>query len=184
MDCLEIRTLGDPVLRRKAAKVTSITRRIRTLAEQMLLTMYEEKGIGLAAPQVGVPKQLIVVDVQEEDSGALVLINPRIAEHSKRVVCMEEGCLSIPGLRAAVFRPERVVVHALNLSGKSIAVDADGLLARCLQHEIDHLNGILFIDYLAPNERARLLDAYARETAAQSAAERYSLSTPYPTAEE
>lgn len=134
----------DPILRRKATPVKKISKRIQRLTADMLETMYEAKGVGLAAPQVGVGERVIVVDVGE---GPITLINPKIisAEGDDRDV---EGCLSIPGKNGYVTRRRKVTVEGLTPDGKERRYTAEGLLARAFQHEIDHLDGILFIDYL------------------------------------
>lgn len=144
MAILKIVTLENPVLRKKAREVTKVSRRLRDLAKNMLETMYSNKGLGLAAPQVGVSERLIVIDTGE---GPLVLFNPKLTskEGEDREI---EGCLSIPGRNEYITRAQRVTVHGLNLEGKKVQISGSGLLARALQHEIDHLNGILFIDYL------------------------------------
>lgn len=144
MALLKIHTGEDPVLRKKARSITKISKKLRTLAKDMLETMYHANGVGLAAPQVGISERMVVIDV---GSGPLILINPEITkkEGENRDV---EGCLSLPGRSEYVTRAERVWVTALDLNGKQINLTGEGLLARAFQHEIDHLNGILFIDYL------------------------------------
>lgn len=137
-----IRLQGDPVLREKSKPVTRVTPNIQKLIDDMADTMYDAEGIGLAAPQVGILKRVIVVDVGE---GLLGLVNPEVvlAEGEQTG---PEGCLSIPGIQADVTRANHVIVKGLNRDGEPVAVDAEGLLARCLQHEIDHLDGVLFLD--------------------------------------
>ncbi|MGE5530379.1 MAG: peptide deformylase [Patescibacteria group bacterium] len=149
MAVLQIVTEGHPVLRRKAKPVGKLTKRLAKLARDMIETMYEAKGVGLAAPQVDVPERLIVVDVGQ---GLVVLFNPAIAraEGSERDV---EACLSIPGRSGYVTRAARVVVEGMNRQGRLERVEASGYFARALQHEIDHLDGILFIDRLDPDQR-------------------------------
>lgn len=146
---LPIRYEDDPVLRKKSKEITKVTKRIRQLAKDMLDTMYKAKGVGLAAPQVGVSERLIVIDVGQ---GPLVLINPKIISCSgdDRDV---EGCLSIPGRSEYITRSAKVKASALNPDGKSFVVEGEGLLARALQHEIDHLDGVLFIDYLTKDNK-------------------------------
>ena len=150
---LPLRFLGDPVLRRKADAVPAVTPEIRDLIEAMFATMYEEEGVGLAAPQVGRSLRLFVVDVESEEEGGervkQVFVNPVILERSGEIVG-EEGCLSIPGLRADVKRAAQVVVEATDADGNPFRLEAEGLLARALQHEQDHLDGILFLDRLGP----------------------------------
>lgn len=133
---------GSEVLRQKAEPVKNITNRTRKLIKDMIETMYAADGAGLAAPQIGISKQIVVIDVGE---GPICLVNPEIIEAEGEEIDVE-GCLSIPGLRAYVKRSSRVVVNALNEKGRPIRVTGDGLLARALQHEIDHLNGILMTD--------------------------------------
>jgi peptide deformylase len=132
-------------LRKKARPVEKITDQEKQLFEDMLATMYSKKGVGLAAPQVGVLKQLIVVDV---GSGPLRLVNPRITSKVKERSCMEEGCLSFPGINVKVRRSQHITVEALDCSGAPVKIQARSMMARALQHEIDHLQGRLIIDYL------------------------------------
>jgi peptide deformylase len=143
---IKIYTSEEPTLRLKAREITKITKRIKVLAKDMLDTMYHANGVGLAAPQVGISERIIVIDV---GAGPIVLINPVITkkEGENRDI---EGCLSLPGRNEYVTRAERVSVVALDLAGKKVNLTGEGLLARAFQHEIDHLNGILFIDYLNP----------------------------------
>ena len=138
----QIVKLGDPVLREVAKKVPKITPNIIKLLENMKDTLYEARGVGLAAPQIGISKRVVVIDIGE---GLLELINPVIvAQEGKEVDT--EGCLSIPGVEAEVLRAEKVTVEAQNRNGEKFTISGKGFLARALQHEIDHLNGILFID--------------------------------------
>ncbi|PYM84409.1 MAG: peptide deformylase [Candidatus Rokuibacteriota bacterium] len=154
MAILGVRKYGDPVLRRRAERVREVTPEIQATVRDMIDTMYHEVGIGLAAPQVGVTLRLMVVD-EEKGRGALALINPEIVEEGGRVVA-EEGCLSIPGIFATVARAEWVRVEAQGVEGQPLGLDARGLLARVLQHEMDHLDGVLFIDRLDPVQRDRV----------------------------
>jgi len=153
---LQIRYYGDPVLRKRAQPVHEITDAERQLAEAMLMTLYATgNGIGLAATQVGILKRLIIIDIGEEageDCEPLLLFNPEILSTEGEAVA-EEGCLSMPNITAEVKRPEKVVVDALNPCNEKIHIEADGLLARVLQHEIDHLNGVLFIDRIGGLKR-------------------------------
>lgn len=137
-----IREENEAVLRKKSKPITEITPKIKELAEDMLDTLYEANGVGLAAPQVGILKRLVVIDIGE---GANILINPEILE-TEGEQTGNEGCLSIPGKMACVIRPNYVKVKAVNLEGEEITVEGEGLMARALCHEIDHLNGILYID--------------------------------------
>ena len=141
MATLEIVTYPNPILLKEAQPVSRVTRRVRRLASRMLETMYDAQGIGLAAPQVGVRRRVVVVDVGEKP---IVLINPEITAAEGEQVGLE-GCLSLPDLVGEVPRAEWVMAKGLNRRGKPIAVEGEGLLARALQHEVDHLNGILFI---------------------------------------
>jgi peptide deformylase len=159
---LIIETLGAEALRRPAAEVKEIDDDLRTLIADMFETMYEAEGIGLAAPQVGLGLRVIVVDVQQEGTEPLALVNPRILESSRETDKAEEGCLSIPGVSAGVERPSRVVVEGIDETGHPIRMEAEGLLGRCLQHEIDHLDGILFIDRISPLKRRMVLQKYKR----------------------
>lgn len=137
-----IRTLEDEILRKKSRKVEEINDRIKVLIKDMFETMYKADGVGLAAPQVGILKRVVVIDVGTDP---ISLINPEIIE-SQGEYLDEEGCLSIPGQQGKVLRPEKVKVKALNEEGEEIIIEGEGLLARALCHEIDHLDGILFID--------------------------------------
>ena len=157
---LKIEMLGSEVLRRRADEVLEIDESVRTLVEDMFETMYDAEGIGLAAPQVGISRRIIVVDVNEEGKPAFAMINPRVVESGRDTAKSEEGCLSIPGISALVERTERVVVEGLDEDGQPMRVEGDGLLGRCLLHEIDHLDGVLFIDRLSPLKRDMLLKKY------------------------
>ncbi|AGK97312.1 peptide deformylase [Clostridium pasteurianum] len=143
-----IRTLGDNILRKKSRNVDKINDRILTLIEDMKETMYEAHGVGLAAPQVGILKRLVVIDVGE---GPIALINPEIIE-TKGSAIDEEGCLSIPEREGKVERPEYVKAKALNEKGEAIEIEGNGLLARAICHELDHLDGVLFIDKLVEGD--------------------------------
>lgn len=156
MAILEIRTFGDPALRARAAQVEEVTDVHRRLIADMIETMREAPGVGLAAPQVGVLERIFVWEVDDR-YGAV--INPRVAATSEESEVEEEGCLSIPGLYYPVERPARVRVEGLDENGRPVAFDADELLARVFQHEIDHLDGVLFLDRL-PDETRR--EALAR----------------------
>ena len=152
---LEILHFPDPRLRRKAHPVEHVDKDIHRLVDDMFETMYEAPGIGLAAPQVNVSKRIIVIDVSEDHSKALCFINPEITER-RGTEAMEEGCLSVPGFYETVQRAEWVKVHALDQGGQPFDLEADGLLAVCIQHEIDHLDGKLFVDYLSSLKRQRI----------------------------
>ncbi|MGI0482088.1 peptide deformylase [Geminocystis sp. CENA526] len=145
---LEMHYLGDKVLRQPAKRVAKVDDSIRELVKQMLQTMYSENGIGLAAPQIGIHKQIIVIDCQPDNPNtpALVLINPEIKKSSKDLCVMEEGCLSIPNVFLDVVRPRSIDVVYKDEFGKQKKMKAMGLLSRVIQHEMDHLNGVLFVD--------------------------------------
>lgn len=155
----EIVLYGDPILRKKTEVVTEFDDDLRDLVEDMFRIMYEEEGLGLAAPQAGDGRRVFVLDVpaasDAEDDLKLVMVNPRI-ETAGKVVSEEEGCLSIPGIREKVSRPERVTVVFQDLEGEEYELEADGLVSRAVQHEYDHLEGILFTDRL-PSLRRSLL---------------------------
>jgi peptide deformylase len=157
MPRLEVRILGDPVLRQKAQPVAAITPELRRLIADMFDTMYAEEGVGLAAPQVGVTDRVIVVDPHDDETEPFALINPEILDASKETEKNEEGCLSIPGVRDMVERSMRVRVRGLSEDGEVKEFDAEGLLSRILQHEVDHLDGILFFDRVGPLKRKLLL---------------------------
>ncbi|MGD2215464.1 MAG: peptide deformylase [Gemmatimonadales bacterium] len=158
---LDIRLLGDPVLRQRAEVVEEIDDGLRELAEQMFEAMYMGEGIGLAAPQVGVLKRLFVMDIREDEVEPQAVVNPVIVEHSG-LERGEEGCLSLPGLVGTVERSARIVMEGLDPEGKPLRIEASELLARCIQHEIDHLDGILFIDHLSPIKRKMLLSKWKK----------------------
>jgi peptide deformylase len=160
MSVLKIEMLGAEVLRRRAEEIDEIDDALRGLVRDMFETMYQAEGIGLAGPQVGVERRVIVVDVREEGSTPFALVNPRIVETGRETDRAEEGCLSIPGVAGVVERPARVVVEGLSEHGEPVRIEADGLLGRCLQHEVDHLDGVLFIDRLSPLKRKMVLKKY------------------------
>ncbi|MGD1896126.1 MAG: peptide deformylase [Phormidesmis sp.] len=145
---LSIHYLGDRVLRQPAKRVAKVDNALRDLVRKMLQTMYSEDGIGLAAPQVGVNKQLLVVDADPEDAAnqPLVLINPKVISYSKELATGQEGCLSIPGVYLDVVRPAAIEVSYKDESGRPRKLKADDLLARVIQHEMDHLDGVMFVD--------------------------------------
>ena len=141
----------DPILRKKSSLIENVDDQVRKLMDDMLLTMYEAPGIGLAAVQVGILKRVIVIDISKDDQKKkpMFFVNPKITHKSKKTSVYEEGCLSLPGHFAEIERPSECHVNYLDYNGREKELKADGLLATCLQHEIDHLNGILFIDYLS-----------------------------------
>ena len=161
MSVREIRLLGDPVLREEAEPVEEIDEEIRRLADDLLETMYDADGVGLAAPQVGVSLRMFAYDVREPDQPFGVLINPVVTEEEGSEKG-EEGCLSIPGLSAVVERADRIVIEGLNPEGEEVRLEADGLLARCLLHERDHLDGVLFLDRISPIKRKLLLNKWSK----------------------
>jgi peptide deformylase len=154
MAVLSVRRYGDPVLRRRAEMVQEVTPELRRIADDMIDTMYDEVGLGLAAPQVGVSLRLMVVG-DERGRDPRALINPLIVASGGEVTA-EEGCLSLPGIFADVTRSEWVQVEAQDVSGHPVSIRARGLLARVLQHEMDHLDGVLFIDRVDPVTRDRI----------------------------
>ena len=162
MALLEILHFPDPRLRIKAKPITAVTETHRRLAADMLATMYAAPGIGLAATQVGVDQRLIVVDVSDHNDEPQVFLNPEILSQEGTEV-MQEGCLSVPGVYEDVERAERIRVRVMDLEGKTREFDADGLLAVCIQHEIDHLNGKLFVDYLSDLKRQRIRKRVEKE---------------------
>ncbi|MGG5808657.1 peptide deformylase [Falsiroseomonas sp. CW058] len=167
-DLLPILLVPDPRLRTKAKPVAPGDPRIPALAERMLATMYKAPGIGLAAPQVGESLRLVVVDLQAEDRREpMVMVNPEVTGASRDLAAREEGCLSLPGHFAEVTRPAVVKVRWTDLSGARREVEADGLLAACLQHEIDHLDGVLFVDHLSALKRNMMLRKFAKEQKAK-----------------
>jgi peptide deformylase len=150
-----IRLVGDPVLRQRAAEVTTIDGRLAKLADDMVTTMYEAPGMGLAAPQVGVEKRLFVYDIGE---GPHTIVNPQIVE-STGEWAYEEGCLSVPGLSWEIIRPKEVHLTGVDLDGNEVSIEADELTARCFQHELDHLDGVLLLERLDPDTRKQALKA-------------------------
>jgi peptide deformylase len=155
MALLDILTYPDPRLRQRARPVDAVDASVKQLAGDMAQTMYAAKGIGLAATQVGVAKRVVVMDLSAEHDQLLVLINPRVLARDGSQEC-EEGCLSVPDVFETVERALRVTVSYLDLDGEARQMDADGLLAVCVQHEIDHLDGKLFVDYLSRLKQNRL----------------------------
>ncbi|RZM03582.1 MAG: peptide deformylase [Variovorax sp.] len=151
-----ILSFPDPRLHTVAKPVQGVDARIRTLVSDMLETMYDASGIGLAATQVDVHERLVVIDVSEERDQPLVLINPEIVWASPERIVNEEGCLSVPGIYDGVERSTSVRVTALDLQGEPRTIEADGLLAICIQHELDHLLGKVFVEYLSPLKRNRI----------------------------
>lgn len=161
----EIVVLGDEVLRRPGEDVDVFDEDLARLVQDMFETMYHADGVGLAAPQISISKRVCVIDVREEDeplAGKVALINPEIVEFSKETDKTTEGCLSIPGLEEIVTRPESVKVRALDPTGEPIELEIGGLFSRALQHEVDHLDGVLFIDRVSPLKRRMLLKKWKK----------------------
>ncbi len=174
---LDILTFPDPRLRIRAAPVARVDAQVQHIVSDMLETMYAAPGIGLAAVQVNIPKRIVVMDVSEDKDRPLCLINPEILERSGEEQ-MDEGCLSVPGFYEPVTRAERVRVRALDRNGEPFELDADGLLAVCIQHEIDHLEGKLFVDHISALKRLRIrhkLEKERRQSAAPAAGKRQAI---------
>jgi peptide deformylase len=165
LDTLRLRIVPDPVLRARARLVRDDeAERVRDLVSRMYATMYNAPGIGLAAPQVGVGWRVAIIDLKPEDRPApLTLVNPEIVGLSDELATHEEGCLSLPGQYAEITRPARVKVRYHDHAGAMREIEAEGLLAACLQHEIDHLDGILFVDHLSPLKRNMIIRRVAKE---------------------
>lgn len=155
MSILSVLEFPDPRLRTVAKTVTEVDAKIKKLVDDLFETMYEEHGVGLAATQVDVHKRIIVMDISEDKKNPICLINPQLIEQVGEEES-DEGCLSVPGIFEPVKRAEKVKITALNQQGKSFELEADGLLAICIQHEMDHLLGKLFVDYLSPLKRQRI----------------------------
>ena len=161
----DIVRLGSEVLRRRGDPVSVFDAALARLIDDMFETMYHAEGVGLAAPQIGISKQICVVDVRDEriaESQRVALVNPKIIESSKKTAKASEGCLSIPGLEEYVTRPDQVVVRAQNADGETFEVEGEGLYSRALQHEIDHLEGVLFLDRVSPLKRRMLLKKWKK----------------------
>ena len=156
MAILPILCYPDPRLHKVAQPVQAVDERIQTLVADMLATMYDAQGIGLAATQVDVHERVVVIDTSEERNQPQVLINPQIVWASSEQVTGDEGCLSVPGIYDGVQRASAVRVQALDEKGRSRVIEAEGLLAVCIQHELDHLQGKVFVDYLSPLKRGRI----------------------------
>ena len=164
-------SLPDKRLRLMSEPVARIDEDLRTLVADMFETMYDAPGVGLAAVQVGVPKRVVTIDATrgEEEKQPIALINPEIVWSSEEKIAHEEGCLSIPEYLDEVERPERVKVRFLDLEGRTQELEADGLLARVVQHEVDHINGVLFIDHLSKLKRDRVIKKYAKAAKREAA---------------
>ncbi len=164
MPLREIVLLGDPILREKAAEVETFDDELRRLVQDMFITMAAAEGAGLAAPQVGVGKRVLVADVsgEGEEGGRVALVNPTIVEVSGEEDRTAEGCLSVPGVTEVVRRPEQVVIEGFDTTGEAVRLEVEGLLSRVLQHEVDHLDGVLFFDRISPLKRRMLLKKYRK----------------------
>jgi peptide deformylase len=169
MTIYPIITIPDPVLRKEAAPVERVDDELRRLMDDMLATMYDAPGVGLAAPQIGISRRLIVMDAARDDDPPepLAMVNPRILERSDEMRIHEEGCLSIPEVTAEVERPGAVRVAYLDREGKPQEVDLEGIWATIVQHEVDHLNGVLFIDYLSRLKRDMIVKKFTKQKRAE-----------------
>ena len=163
MAILPVLRFPDERLRTKAQPVTEVNDDVRATISDMFETMYDENGVGLAATQVDIHQRIVVIDVSEDKDQPYVLINPEIIEKSDNTLVNEEGCLSVPGCYAKVDRSTEVTVKALDKDGKEFSLDGEELLAICIQHELDHLDGILFVDYLSPLKRQRIKTKLEKE---------------------
>jgi len=163
MTILTVLRFPDERLRTKATPVKEMNDDIKNIVSDMFETMYDEKGVGLAATQVNIHQQIVVIDVSENKEQPLVLINPEIITRSEETLINEEGCLSVPGCYAKVDRHSKVTVKALDIKGDTFTLDGDELLGICIQHELDHLQGILFVDYLSPLKRQRIKKKLEKE---------------------
>lgn len=161
--------LPDPLLRQQSKPIEQVDAEITRLADDMLETMYDAPGIGLAAIQIGVPRRMLVIDIsrEDEDRKPIVFINPEILTVSDDVSTYEEGCLSIPDYYAEVERPAALTLAYIDRDGKKQTLEADGLLATCLQHEIDHLNGVLFIDHISRLKREMVIKKFTKAARAK-----------------
>ena len=161
----KILTEPDPILRKKCEPLEKVDTETKKLMDDMLETMYAAPGIGLAAAQVGILKRLVVIDIskEEEKKKPIFLINPQIIHQSKKTSVYEEGCLSLPGQFAEIERPAECTIKYIDYDGKEKELKSDGLLATCIQHEIDHLNGILFIDYLSKLKKDMIIKKLVKQ---------------------
>ncbi len=163
-------TIPDPVLRNQAAEIERVDDELRQLMDDMLATMYDAPGVGLAAPQIGIPRRLIVMDASkdEDEKTPIVMVNPRILERSEELRVHEEGCLSIPEVTAEVERPAMARVAYLDREGKPQEAELEGIWSTIVQHEIDHLNGVLFIDYLSRLKRDMIVKKFTKQKRAEA----------------
>ena len=155
----------DPILRKKSSLIENVDDQVRKLMDDMLLTMYEAPGIGLAAVQVGILRRVIVIDISKDDQKKkpIFLVNPKIVLRSKKTSIYEEGCLSLPGHFAEIERPKECEVNYIDYHGKERKLKAKGLLSTCIQHEVDHLDGVLFVDYLSKLKRNMIIKKLVRQ---------------------
>ena len=165
MTIRKILTEPDPLLRQKSKKVEAVNNEIRSLMDDMLETMYQAPGIGLAAIQIGIPKNVIVMDLSKSDEkkNPLYFVNPEIINNSVNKATYEEGCLSVPGQFAEIDRPDKCKVKYLDYNGREKIMNTEGLLATCIQHEMDHLEGILFIDYLSKLKKNMIVKKLSKQ---------------------
>jgi peptide deformylase len=163
MAILDVLRFPDERLRTKAIPVAEVNDDIKNIVADMFETMYAEKGVGLAATQVNIHQRIVVIDVSEDKEQSYVLINPEIIKKNDEIMINEEGCLSVPSSYAKVERHTEVTVKALDIDGKEFELAGDELLAICIQHELDHLNGVLFVDYLSPLKRKRIQTKLEKE---------------------
>ena len=163
MAILDVLRFPDERLRTKAEPVAEVNDEIKKIVDDMFETMYAENGVGLAATQVNIHKRIVVIDVSENKEQSYVLINPEIIKKSDETMINEEGCLSVPTCYAKVDRHNEVTVKALDRDGNQFELDGDELLSICIQHELDHLNGVLFVDYLSPLKRKRIQTKLEKE---------------------
>tara|TARA_S200000501_G_scaffold361598_1_gene390088 strand:+ start:573 stop:1097 length:525 start_codon:yes stop_codon:yes gene_type:complete len=165
MSIKEIKTLPDKILREQSKTVDKVDGEVRKLMDDMLQTMYAAPGIGLAAIQIGIPKRVVVMDLSKdkEKKNPFYFVNPEIIWKSENLVSYEEGCLSIPNQFAEIDRPDKCHVKFLNYQGKEELVKAEGLFSTCIQHEVDHLNGVLFIDYLSKLKKNMIIKKLSKQ---------------------
>jgi len=161
----KILTEPDPILRKKSEPLEQVDTHTKKLMDDMLETMYAAPGIGLAGVQVGILKRLVVIDIskEEENKKPIFLVNPQIIDQSKKTSVYEEGCLSLPGQFAEIERPAECTIKYIDYNGKEKELNAKGLLATCIQHEVDHLNGILFIDYLSKLKKDMIIKKLVKQ---------------------
>ncbi len=163
MSLLQILEFPDPRLRKIATPVTVFDTKLEALVDDLLSTMYEAEGIGLAATQVNIHKRLLVIDVSENKDSPQIFINPEFEIIEEELTEYDEGCLSVPGFYETVSRPRSVQITAYDISGERVETFAEGMLSTCIQHEIDHLDGRLFVDYLSPLKRQRIRSKLEKE---------------------